>query len=109
MNRIMENRHRGVIQPYSLNPGPKFGHPNADPTVYEHRTLKAAFRRLGSCISGKLAVQFRGISASHHIITPDGRNLPWLAARNIIQARSEERRLGKECVSTCRSRGAPDH
>src|SRR3546814_14013912 len=44
----------------SLNPGPKFGHPNADPTVYEHRTLKAAFRRLGSCISGKLAVQFRG-------------------------------------------------
>src|SRR3546814_8037826 len=82
-NRIMENRHRVVIQPYSLNPGPKFGHPNADPTVYEHRTLKAAFRRLGSCISGKLAVQFRGISASHHIITPDGRNLTWLAARNI--------------------------
>src|SRR3546814_7167110 len=34
-NRIMENRHRVVIQPYSLNPGPKFGHPNADPTVYE--------------------------------------------------------------------------
>src|SRR3546814_15834828 len=23
--------------------------------------------------------------------------------------RSEERRVGKECVSTCRSRGAPDH
>src|SRR3546814_17850142 len=26
-----------------------------------------------------------------------------------IQSRSEERRVGKECVSTCRSRGWPDH
>src|SRR3546814_21160222 len=25
------------------------------------------------------------------------------------QPRSEERRVGKECVSTCRSRGSPDH
>src|SRR3546814_4812158 len=26
-----------------------------------------------------------------------------------IDARSEERRVGKECVSTCRSRGSPYH
>src|SRR3546814_21030156 len=26
-----------------------------------------------------------------------------------IQLRSEERRVGKECVSTCRSRGSPYH
>src|SRR3546814_11309536 len=26
-----------------------------------------------------------------------------------LQARSEERRVGKECVSTCRSRWSPDH
>src|SRR3546814_17993834 len=26
-----------------------------------------------------------------------------------LQARSEERRVGKECVSTCRSRGSPYH
>src|SRR3546814_8357652 len=26
-----------------------------------------------------------------------------------LQARSEERRVGKECVSTCRSRWAPSH
>src|SRR3546814_15632062 len=26
-----------------------------------------------------------------------------------IDGRSEERRVGKECVSTCRSRGSPDH
>src|SRR3546814_342926 len=28
---------------------------------------------------------------------------------NNRDGRSEERRVGKECVSTCRSRGAPDH
>src|SRR3546814_9771906 len=28
---------------------------------------------------------------------------------HIIQERSEERRVGKGCVSTCRSRGSPDH
>src|SRR3546814_2353455 len=26
-----------------------------------------------------------------------------------IEGRSEERRVGKECVSTCRSRWSPDH
>src|SRR3546814_12933777 len=26
-----------------------------------------------------------------------------------VQLRSEERRVGKECVSTCRSRWSPDH
>src|SRR3546814_3355333 len=26
-----------------------------------------------------------------------------------VMTRSEERRVGKECVSTCRSRWAPDH
>src|SRR3546814_16995927 len=27
----------------------------------------------------------------------------------IVSTRSEERRVGKECVSTCRSRWSPDH
>src|SRR3546814_2900032 len=36
--------------------------------------------------------------------------LPVTGARNLIDAtRSEERRVGKECVSTCRSRWSPDH
>src|SRR3546814_15404809 len=32
-------------------------------------------------------------------------------AKRVLVAvlRSEERRVGKECVSTCRSRGSPDH
>src|SRR3546814_17339029 len=29
--------------------------------------------------------------------------------KNPIKKRSEERRVGKECVSTCRSRWPPDH
>src|SRR3546814_15568643 len=31
-----------------------------------------------------------------------------LPDQNIAQARSEERRGGQECVSTCRARGAPE-
>src|SRR3546814_1328433 len=31
------------------------------------------------------------------------------AAAGGLEARSEERRVGKECVSTCRSRWSPDH
>src|SRR3546814_11065746 len=27
----------------------------------------------------------------------------------VLRVRSEERRVGKECVSTCRSRGGPEH
>src|SRR3546814_13954715 len=32
-----------------------------------------------------------------------------LAIHNQRASRSEERRVGKECVSTCRSRWSPDH
>src|SRR3546814_14235595 len=33
-------------------------------------------------------------------------NFPW---SRFFESRSEERRVGKECVSTCRSRWAPYH
>src|SRR3546814_9618299 len=32
-----------------------------------------------------------------------------LGAGEVLAVRSEERRVGKECVSTCRSRWSPDH
>src|SRR3546814_14961224 len=32
-----------------------------------------------------------------------------LTVRSVMQPRSEERRVGKECVITCRSRWSPDH
>src|SRR3546814_8414706 len=37
---------------------------------------------------------------------------PWIFVprkEDYFEARSEERRVGKECVSTCRSRWSPDH
>src|SRR3546814_14587264 len=37
---------------------------------------------------------------------------PWFQGREVAAGsnpRSEERRVGKECVSTCRSRWSPDH
>src|SRR3546814_11687575 len=34
---------------------------------------------------------------------------PWLFSRPANPSRSEERRVGKECVSTCRSRWSPFH
>src|SRR3546814_13291331 len=36
-------------------------------------------------------------------------HLSLLVQRNLAQRRSEERRVGKECVSTCRSRWSPYH
>src|SRR3546814_13360308 len=38
---------------------------------------------------------------------PDARELSRIAQRG--ETRSEERRVGKECVSTCRSRWSPYH
>src|SRR3546814_12040677 len=38
-----------------------------------------------------------------------GRPVKWIATRTESMARSEERRVGKECVSTCRSRWSPYH
>src|SRR3546814_6224243 len=37
------------------------------------------------------------------------RSLPQRYAARRAAPRSEERRVGKECVSTCRSRWSPDH
>src|SRR3546814_12056684 len=34
---------------------------------------------------------------------------PGMTEEKLVEERSEERRVGKECVSTCRSRGVPDH
>src|SRR3546814_16571619 len=35
--------------------------------------------------------------------------LPLIKSGVVVAARSEERRVGKECVSTCRSGGSPYH
>src|SRR3546814_5850171 len=46
----------------------------------------------------------------HHPSRPDrGRRAEWLWQVEPGGSRSEERRVGKECVSTCRSRWSPYH
>src|SRR3546814_3005858 len=44
---------------------------------------------------------------SHGLTLPRGRR--WLSFGGNDPARSEERRVGHECVSTCSSRWSPDH
>src|SRR3546814_12038266 len=46
-------------------------------------------------------------STTHRVRNPDAGRAS--VARYSMPFRSEERRGGKECVSTCRARGAPDH
>src|SRR3546814_4950608 len=43
------------------------------------------------------------------LVTAIRTNQPINEAENTAKSRSEERRVGKECVSTCRSRWSPYH
>src|SRR3546814_1472920 len=45
----------------------------------------------------------------HGPVLGEGVHLPRLGLPRFHPARSEERRVGKECVSTCRSRWSPYH
>src|SRR3546814_6682271 len=48
----------------------------------------------------------------HFDVSPVAIDQPHVAAENddtLVDVRSEERRVGKECVSTCRSRWSPYH
>src|SRR3546814_20605896 len=57
-----------------------------------------------------LQVYLEVCSACHSLDLVAYRNLPDLGYdEDEVKARSAERRVGKECVSTCRSRGSPAH
>src|SRR3546814_13496045 len=56
--------------------------------------------REAAAVETVLGPDFKGV----HILGPEGR-----IERLILNDRSEERRVGKECVSTCRSRWSPYH
>src|SRR3546814_11584213 len=58
----------------------------------------AAWLAIVNVLSVVLTARFESSLA----VVPDG-------APRAIAFRSEERRVGKECVSTCRSRWSPDH
>src|SRR3546814_5956727 len=60
-------------------------------------------KRNNPCLSFSVAHHPGRHDARAH--TPDTRKTP----RRYTMSRSEERRVGKECVSTCRSRWWPSH
>src|SRR3546814_7806553 len=76
------------------------------------RTLEAGLSLLGSEIK---SVRDGHVSIREAYVRPQSGEM-WLVGAHIAQYppagranRSEERRVGKECVSTCRSRWAPYH
>src|SRR3546814_15709505 len=50
-----------------------------------------------------------GVSQHLYLGWVDSRELPRSGGKASDDSRSEERRVGKECVSTCRSRWSPYH
>src|SRR3546814_15081885 len=67
---------------------------------------------LDAAIRYVLDVGLEAIAAHEHVLLDLGtQELLSLPGVRLIgtAARSEERRVGKECVSTCRSRWSPDH
>src|SRR3546814_13089837 len=71
------------------------------------RALEAAGIAIGKDSRSPAAItRLRGLSAciARHSFGGHGK-----ATQNRITTRSDERRVGKECVSTCRSRWSPYH
>src|SRR3546814_18286589 len=56
---------------------------------------------------GILAVNVHGFTVQDLTVLDTGGN--GIELRGVDHGRSEERRVGKECVSTCRSRWSPSH
>src|SRR3546814_15414436 len=67
--------------------------------------VEGQFPRVAAILAGELV-------AEEQVEPGEGRifgGLHILPERDDARDRSEERRVGKECVSTCRSRGSPYH
>src|SRR3546814_1981845 len=71
--------------------------PRGVPALHEHEALADLAQDL------EVEVLVRVQAQEHHAA------LGAQAAEEVEHERSEERRVGKECVSTCRSRLSPDH
>src|SRR3546814_1386610 len=73
----------------------------------DHADLVHAWKRQDEMIAGEVAGtadvvrELRASGVPLYLLT----NMP----TDVFAARSEERRVGKECVSTCRSRWSPDN
>src|SRR3546814_1294998 len=74
------------------------------------RDIQAGMTAINQMLASSPEAPFGGIKRSGH-----GRELglyglhEFMSLKTIMHARSDERRVGKECVSTCRSRWSPYH
>lgn len=76
MGGVYEMTYYVCVSRYSLEAG-KVGEPIGEPVVVSrHRSLKAAGRMLGSVISGKRSVQYRGYQRFYVLDTESGREIP---------------------------------
>src|SRR3546814_21190573 len=103
MSRWLGNRESGTLR-VSTGPGP------LGPTVLVDgrwsvsvMTDRAGVRLDGAPITTPERVASMGLPERAVQVPPDGRPIVMLADR---QVRSDERRVGKECVRTCRSWGS---
>src|SRR3546814_12458507 len=72
--------------------------------------LASALKKVGGVAEGSRLISDQAEQVSH-MLFGDGVGYSSFFSSHppLIERRSEERRVGKECVSTCRSRWSPDH
>src|SRR3546814_8202169 len=81
-------------------------------TAYEMRISDWSSDVCSSDLQGKVSgrkVDGSVLAVNERARTPGGENFEQHRVRDTSVERSEERRVGKECVSTCRSRWSPYH
>src|SRR3546814_13403795 len=88
------------------------GQPNADGVANVPKpgaTVDPNRSFLGNCLAAGIIIFIRSYQVLiSPLLGPRCRFYPSCSHYAIDAIRSEERRVGKECVSTCRSRGWPD-
>src|SRR3546814_11299107 len=85
--------------------GVPFSDPMADGPVIQRAAERAIKRGVGLRQVFDMVAQFRQTDMTTPVVLMGYAN----PIERMGQGRSEERRVGKECVSTCRSRWSPYH
>src|SRR3546814_19453675 len=75
----------------------------------ESRLVGLEHAEVNNAWSNQQAASVDNFSFRRNIHLPSGKNAVALQQKKTPLARSEERRVGKECVSPCRSRWSPYH
>src|SRR3546814_19149250 len=84
------------------------GHPLRDVRPFQRRILHLGPPATPALdLPARLLIQFAGLRAQPFRADPPRRRQQMGVV--VAMVRSEERRVGKECVSTCRSRWSPYH